>query len=230
MTPERIFIAGPEGQLEAELARPTQVGKIAALLCHPHPLYGGSMHDGVLQTAGDACLAENIATLKFNFRGVGASQGISGRGDFSSSLNTDAKLSPEVGDVVAAFKWLTQTEQFNEIWVIGYSFGANMLWQALPELAHATSAGQNTPPKTLLIAPPNAAMTFSKQQGLQEDLIEERISIVAGANDDYLDISALTEHHAIKTQVIADADHFFSGQHQALGKAVTAALKQQLSQ
>jgi len=230
MTPERIFIAGPEGQLEAELARPTQVGKIAALLCHPHPLYGGSMHDGVLQTAGDACLAENIATLKFNFRGVGASQGISGRGDFSSSLNTDAKLSPEVGDVVAAFKWLTQTEQFNEIWVIGYSFGANMLWQALPELAHLTSAGQNTPPKTLLIAPPNAAMTFSKQQGLQEDLIEERISIVAGANDDYLDISALTEHHAIKTQVIADADHFFSGQHQALGKAVTAALKQQLSQ
>ena len=230
MTPERIFIAGPEGQLEAELARPTQVGKIAALLCHPHPLYGGSMHDGVLQTAGDACLAENIATLKFNFRGIGASQGISGRGDFSSSLNTDAKLSPEVGDVVAAFKWLTQTEQFNEIWVIGYSFGANMLWQALPELAHLTSAGQNTPPKTLLIAPPNAAMTFSKQQGLQEDLIEERISVVAGANDDYVDISALTEHHAIKTQVIADADHFFSGQHQALGKAVTAALKQQLSQ
>jgi len=230
MTPERIFIAGPEGQLEAELARPTQVGKIAALLCHPHPLYGGSMHDGVLQTAGDACLAENIATLKFNFRGVGASQGISGRGDFSSSLNTDAKLSPEVGDVVAAFKWLTQTEQFNEIWVIGYSFGANMLWQALPELAHLTSAGQNTPPKTLLIAPPNAAMTFSKQQGLQEDLIEERISVVAGANDDYVDISALTERHAIKTQVIAHADHFFSGQHQALGKAVTAALKQQLSQ
>ena len=226
MTPERIFIAGPEGQLEAELARPTQVGKIVALLCHPHPLYGGSMHDGVLQTAGDACLAENIATLKFNFRGVGASQGISGRGDFSSSLNTDAKLSPEVGDVVAAFKWLTQTEQFNEIWVIGYSFGANMLWQALPELAHATSAGQNTPPKTLLIAPPNAAMTFSKQVGL----IEERISIVTGANDDYVDISALTEHHAVKTQVIADADHFFSGQHQALDTAVTAALKQQLSQ
>ena len=184
------------------------------------------MHDGVLQTAGDACLAENIATLKFNFRGVGASQGISGRGDFSSSLNTDAKLSPEVGDVVAAFKWLTQTEQFNEIWVIGYSFGANMLWQALPELAHATSAGQNTPPKTLLIAPPNAAMTFSKQVGL----IEERISIVTGANDDYVDISALTEHHAVKTQVIADADHFFSGQHQALDTAVTAALKEQLSQ
>ena len=230
MTNERFFMAGPEGQLEAELARPAQACTVVALLCHPHPLYGGSMHDGVLQTAGDACLAENIATLKFNFRGVGASQGISGRGDFSSSLNTDAKLSPEVGDVVAAFKWLTQTEQFNEIWVIGYSFGANMLWQALPELAHATSAGQNTPPKTLLIAPPNAAMTFSKQQGLQEDLIEERISVVAGANDDYVDISALTEHHAIKTQVIADADHFFSGQHQALGKAVTAALKQQLSQ
>ena len=226
MTTERFFMAGPEGQLEAELARPAQACTVVALLCHPHPLYGGSMHDGVLQTAGDACLAENIATLKFNFRGVGASQGISGRGNFSSTINTETKLSPEVGDVIAAYEWLSQTEQFNEIWVIGYSFGANMLWQALPELAHATSAGQNTPPKTLLIAPPNAAMTFSKQVGL----IEERISIVTGANDDYVDISALTEHHAVKTQVIADADHFFSGQHQALDTAVTAALKEQLSQ
>ena len=69
-------------------------------------------------------------------------------------------------------------------------------------------------------------MTFSKQAGL----IEERISIVTGANDDYVDISALTEHHAVKTQVIADADHFFSGQPQALGTAVTVALKEQLSQ
>ena len=226
MTTERMFIAGPEGQLEAELTHPAQASKVAALLCHPHPLYGGSMHDGVLQTAGEACLAENIATLKFNFRGVGASQGISGRGDVSLSLNTDAKMSPEVGDVVAAFKWLTQTEQFNEIWLIGYSFGANMLWQALPELTHLANTAHRIPPKSLLIAPPNAAMTFSKQEGL----VKERVSVVAGAKDDYVDIGALTEHHAVKTQVIPDADHFFSGQHQALGTAVTAGLKDQLSQ
>ena len=227
MTIERFFVAGPEGQLEAELARPAQAGKIAALLCHPHPLYGGSMDDGVLQTAGDACLAENIATLKFNFRGVGASQGISGRGDFSPSISVDAKLSPEVGDVIAAYEWLAQSREFNQILIIGYSFGANMLWQALPELAHLrkASAEQNTHTKTLLIAPPNAAMTFSKR----ECLIDERISIVAGANDDYVDLTALAELGAAKTQVIADADHFFSGQHQALETAVTAALKEQLS-
>ena len=140
MTTKRIFIAGPEGQLEAELTHPAQTKKIAALLCHPHPLYGGSMHDAVLQTTGNACLAQNIATLKFNFRGVGASQGISGRGDFIPTKSTDAKLSPEVGDVIAAYEWLTQSELFSQIWVIGYSFGANMLWQALPELAHLTKA------------------------------------------------------------------------------------------
>jgi hypothetical protein len=231
MTTKRIFIAGPEGQLEAELTHPAQTKKIAALLCHPHPLYGGSMHDAVLQTTGNACLAQNIATLKFNFRGVGASQGISGRGDFTPTKSTDAKLSPEVGDVIAAYEWLTQSELFSQIWVIGYSFGANMLWQALPELAHLTKANieQNTVPRCILIAPPNAAMAFSKQQGLQEGLIEERISIVAGADDDYVDITALTEHYAVKTQVIANADHFFSGQHQTLDKAITAALKEQLS-
>lgn len=226
MTSERIFIPGPEGQLEAQLTHPTQTEKVAALLCHPHPLYGGSMHDGVLQTAGEACLAQNVATLKFNFRGVGASQGISGRGDFIATKSTGAKLSPEVGDVIAAYEWLAQTGQFNEIWVIGYSFGANMLWQALPELAHLRKANakQNAAPKTILIAPPNAAMTFSKQEGL----IEERISIVAGADDDYVNITALTKQYTIKTQVIADADHFFSGQHHALNEAITAALKEQL--
>jgi alpha/beta superfamily hydrolase len=68
-------------------------------------------------------------------------------------------------------------------------------------------------------------MTFSKR----ECLIDERISIVAGANDDYVDLTALAELGATKTQVIADADHFFSGQHQTLETAVTAALKEQLS-
>lgn len=229
MATERIFITGPEGQLEGELTHSAHASKVAALLCHPHPLYGGTMHDGVLQTAGNACLALNIATLKFNFRGVGASQGISGRGEFSSTLSNETKLSPEVGDVIAAYEWLTHTEQFNEIWLIGYSFGANMLWQTLPELGHLTSVDQNTLPKTILIAPPNAAMAFNKQRGLQEGLIEEKISVIAGAKDNYVDITALTEHYTMKTQVIADADHFFSGQRQALDTAVTTTLNEKLS-
>ena len=229
MTTERIFITGPEGQLEGELTHSAHASKVAALLCHPHPLYGGTMHDGVLQTAGNACLALNIATLKFNFRGVGASQGISGRGEFSSTVSNETELSPEVGDVIAAYEWLTHTEQFNEIWLIGYSFGANMLWQTLPELGHLTSVDQNTLPKTILIAPPNAAMAFNKQRGLQEGLIEEKISVIAGAKDNYVDITALTEHYTMKTQVIADADHFFSGQRQALDTAVTTTLNEQLS-
>ena len=224
MTNEKKFIIGPEGQLEAELTLPTQESKIAALLCHPHPLYGGSMGDGVLQTAGDACLTQNIATLKFNFRGVGVSQGISGRGDFIPTISNGVKLSPEVGDVIAAYEWLTQSQKFNQILIIGYSFGANMLWQALPELAQR-SAEQNTIPNTILIAPPNTAMAFIKQ----ESLVGKRISIIAGATDDYVDITALNGHCALKSFIISGADHFFSGQHQALGAAVTAALKEQLS-
>ena len=181
------------------------------------------MGDGVLQTAGDACLTQNIATLKFNFRGVGVSQGISGRGDFIPTISNGVKLSPEVGDVIAAYEWLTQSQKFNQILIIGYSFGANMLWQALPELAQR-SAEQNTIPNTILIAPPNTAMAFIKQEGLVG-----KISIIAGATDDYVDITALNGHCALKSFIISGADHFFSGQHQALGAAVTAALKEQPS-
>ena len=223
MITEKIFITGPEGQLEAELTRPKnaglpkQAGERVALLCHPHPLYGGSMHDGVLQTAGNACLTQGISTLKFNFRGVGTSAGISGRGDFIAKDNT--KLSPEVGDVIAAYDWLKQNAQLSNIIVVGYSFGANMLWQALPELA-LRNAEPNKIPNTILIAPPNAAVTFNRQTGLHE----ERISIVAGANDDYVNLPALSGSYALKTHTIADADHFFSGQHQALDAALTNAL------
>jgi alpha/beta superfamily hydrolase len=96
-------------------------------------------------------------------------------------------------------------------------------------LGHLTSAEKNTLPKTILIAPPNAAMAFNKQRGLQEGLIEEKISVIAGAKDNYVDITALTEHYTMKTQVIADADHFFSGQRQALDTAVTTTLNEKLS-
>jgi len=71
-------VAGPAGDIELSLDLPDQPSNIA-VLCHPHPLYGGSMHDGVLQIAADALLNHDLGVARFNFRGVGASQGISGK-------------------------------------------------------------------------------------------------------------------------------------------------------
>ena len=68
-------IQGPVGALQAQFDSATDPQGMVAVLCHPHPQYGGSMHDAVLQTAADVFLANGIDCLRFNFRGVGASDG-----------------------------------------------------------------------------------------------------------------------------------------------------------
>jgi alpha/beta superfamily hydrolase len=184
------------------------------------------MHDGVVQTAQGVCCEQGIASLKFNFRGVGASRGISGRGDFLASSGNNHRLSPEVGDVLAAYQWLRHIPEIKKIAVIGYSFGANMLWQAIPELL-VKSEGENKDfehtPRAILIAPPNAVMQFNPHNALNGAYI----SAIAGANDDYVDLDALASSYAINIHRIHFADHFFSGQHQHLSQAITKCLIEQ---
>ena len=67
------YIDGPAGRLEAVLT--PAGGAIGAVLCHPHPQYGGSMNDMVLQSLEDALVPAGITSLRFNFRGTGASEG-----------------------------------------------------------------------------------------------------------------------------------------------------------
>ena len=76
----QTIVQGPAGNLEVMLSEPSGNIDGVAVLCHPHPLYGGSMHDSVLNIATSALLQQHIAVARFNFRGVGKSQGISGRG------------------------------------------------------------------------------------------------------------------------------------------------------
>ena len=73
LTKTQKTVSGPAGNIELNLDLPDQPSNIA-VLCHPHPLYGGSMHDGVLQIAADTLLHHNLGVVRFNFRGVGASQ------------------------------------------------------------------------------------------------------------------------------------------------------------
>ena len=90
-------ITGPAGNIEAMISEPSGETKNVAVLCHPHPLYGGSMHDGVLQIAASSLLEHDITVVRFNFRGVGSSQGISGRGT-ADEKSQQAYAPPEVGD------------------------------------------------------------------------------------------------------------------------------------
>src|SRR5438045_3079273 len=106
-----LFLAGPAGRLEALLNTGVADATHAALVCHPHPLYGGTMHNKVVYHAMKALSRFGFPVLRFNFRGAGLSEGKhdEGRG--------------EVEDVRAALAWLKQ-EFHLPIIFCGFSFGA----------------------------------------------------------------------------------------------------------
>jgi hypothetical protein len=108
-----LFLAGPAGRLEALLwTTPVDEPPLAAVLCHPHPLFGGTMHNKVVYQAAKALRQFGIPVLRFNFRGVGLSEGVhdKGRG--------------EQDDVRAALDFLAADFPGRPILVVGFSFGS----------------------------------------------------------------------------------------------------------
>lgn len=190
-------IPGPAGALEAELTlTPDNTGGFA-VLCHPHPQYGGNMHDGVLATVESALLSSGISCLRFNFRGVGRSEG-------QSSASRE-----EVADLLAVIAWLNSEHSPEQLCLAGYSFGASIVWQAITA---------STPDRTLLIAPPVGLMPFEpiSQSG--------PVDIFAGDRDDYVDVQRLEQLQGATVHVLPGADHFFLGQHQNLEKLILGAI------
>src|SRR5579872_6831057 len=121
MKEESVNIPSGNLKLEALIAKPPGVvTSRGAVVCHPHPLYGGSMYNNVVEAILDALWKRNFATLRFNFRGVGASEG-----EHSGGLG-------EVDDAKAAMQFLlTQQGIANDRAVVaGYSFGAAMAMRA----------------------------------------------------------------------------------------------------
>ena len=106
-----FFVDGPAGKLEAVLNVGTDDARFAALICHPHPLYGGTIHNKVVYNAMKALHGLGLPCLRFNFRGAGLSEG---RHDHGNG---------EVDDVRAALVWLEQ-EYGVPIVFCGFSFGA----------------------------------------------------------------------------------------------------------
>jgi alpha/beta superfamily hydrolase len=113
-----VFIEGPAGKLEGAL-RVAPQPRGAVVLAHPHPLYGGTLHNPVIFHADRALNRAGLTTLRFNFRGVEKSEGThdDGRG--------------EVGDVAAAVAWLRAEAPSLPLMLVGYSFGARCV------IAHA---------------------------------------------------------------------------------------------
>jgi alpha/beta superfamily hydrolase len=187
---------GPALEGRLGLASPVRGGFV---LCHPHPLYGGDMDNPVVIRAAEVCREAGYATLRFNFRGVGASAGVHDKGE------------GEQQDIRAAVATLTaRLTAAGPIGVIGYSFGA---WTA----ARAMRPGDAP---LGLIAPPLGMFDFAS---LGQD--GGRLLLVAGTRDTYCPVEALhrlAQATGAEEHVIEGADHFFFGKLYPLGEAIGA--------
>lgn len=128
------LIDGPAGKLEMIISEPTKTPrKIWGIICHPHPLFGGTMHNKVVTTLAKTFQNMGVNTIRFNFRGVMRSEG-----QFDNGVG-------ELDDLLAVIDWVQAEHAEHELWLAGFSFGGYI----------AAKAATETPVKNLVtVAPP----------------------------------------------------------------------------
>jgi alpha/beta superfamily hydrolase len=135
-------LAGPAGPLEALLQeREGLEPPICAVVCHPHPLYGGTLHNKVVHRVAGVLHGLGAAVLRFNFRGVGKSAGTHDRGN------------GELEDARAALAWLRHRHPHAKAWLAGFSFGSWIAARLAAETAEAE--------RLILVAPPVHTASFA---------------------------------------------------------------------
>lgn len=203
-TQERItFIAGPAGKLEASIHIPENAQAIG-ILCHPHPQHEGTMHNKVITTIARACKDMSMGSIRFNYRGVGQSEGEYGQGQ------------GETEDALAVLAWLKQHHPKTNYWFAGFSFGSYIAAQCVTQ-----SAAQ------LLICLGPAVETFDFSSLTQFNC---PCAIIQGLSDEVVSPDkALAWAKRItspKTIIeMSDTSHFFHGKLVELRKHIVTLLK-----
>lgn len=185
-------------RLEGAAAVPADAAH-AVVLCHPHPEYGGTMEDSVVRAVAERLQAGRIATLRFNFRGVGRSEGHHGGG------------TEEVDDVRAALDCLATQAPAARLALVGYSFGAAVAVRA--------AALDPRPARLVAIALPAAMLEIEFLADCRTPTL-----FVQGDRDQFspsVRFDALRERCPAATQVvrIPGADHFLYGVADRVGES-----------
>jgi alpha/beta superfamily hydrolase len=194
-----IDLYSDAGRLEA-LYRDFEDPAAVALVCHPHPLHGGTLHNKVVFRAARGLENADVATLRFNFRGVGTSGGKHDAGD------------GEQRDVEAALEWLMRKHPGKKVIVGGFSFGSWVATLAAFERPEVDAL-------FLLGAPVNKYDLRYLQR------CSKPMLFIHGSRDEFgaVDkLEALVQHiPTAETMIVNDADHFFAGQLEVVEQAMT---------
>jgi alpha/beta superfamily hydrolase len=195
-----VDIFSSAGRLEA-LYRELQDPAGIAVICHPHPLGGGTLHNKVVFRAARGLENANIATLRFNFRGVGASSGKHEEGE------------GEQDDVMAAIEWAKRKHPGKKLFVGGFSFGAWVASRVACELPEVDAI--------FLIGTPVNKYDLGHLRRCQKPIL-----FLHGTQDEHGDIEKLEklaqQVRNAETVIVSGADHFFSKQLDAVDETIRA--------
>lgn len=209
-----IIINGSEGRLEGRYHHSDQKGAPVALVLHPHPLYGGTMNNKIVYRLYHIFAQNGFSVLRFNFRGVGKSQG-----KYDEGVG-------ELTDAATALDWLQQQNpDAPTCWIAGFSFGAWISLQLLMRRPEIEGFVAVSPPANLydfsFLSPCPAAGLIT--QGDKDDVVsEEAVSKLAGK---------LSGQHAtqVEYKIIQGADHYYRGVEDAMGTQVNDYIVQRMT-
>lgn len=211
--PEVIF-NGAEGRIEGKYHHSSQNNPPVALVLHPHPVHGGTMNNKVVYNLYKTLSENGFSVLRFNFRGVGKSQGT-----YDNGIG-------ELTDAATALDWLQlQNPQSSTYWIVGFSFGAWISLQLLmrrPEISNF-----------IAISPPAGKYDFSfltpcPSPGL---IVQgDKDTVVAEKNVfELVEKLSNQKNSSITYEIVKDADHFFREQIEEFNQIIDEYIKEQLS-
>jgi uncharacterized protein len=195
-------VDGPAGALQGAIDRPAAVPRAVAVICHPHPLHGGTMDNKVVMTLARAFVQLGALSVRFNFRGVGGSEGTWDHGH------------GEVDDALAVIGALRAPGL--PLWLGGFSFGGHVAASAAQRLA--LGGADDRAERLVLIAP--AVRNFPTPAVPGDTLV------VHGEADDVVPLPEVLDWaraQALPITLVPGAGHFFHGQLTLLKQIVLAA-------
>lgn len=200
-----LMLEGPAGPIEALLQeRGETPHDVIAVVLHPHPLYGGTLHNKVAHRVASTLFSMGAAVLRFNFRGVGKSEGSFDRGR------------GEAEDARVAFEWLRAKYPDRRRWVAGFSFGS---W-----IAARTAAAHPDVEQLVMIAPPVHTQDF----GFLKSASVPKL-VIQGTGDEVCRPENLAKQYPDWSEPkrlveVPEASHFFDRKLHELGEALLAGL------